>query len=256
MPISWGAKKQLTILAIFAAIIILAVIFLINYFTPAPSCFDNKQNQNEEGVDCGGAHCIPCSQKVHDITILWSRSFKVRDGVYDSAAYLENSNQFLETKKFDYVIKLFDNNNVLIAVKENTTFVDPGERFVLFEPGIQTLNREPAKTILEIRSISWEAAEASPVKIDVLRADRFLEGSTTVPRVEVSVKNQAPAAYKNIEATAVLWGANDEALGVSRTVMDNIDIGAEKKVICTWPNTVIGVEKTEILFRQLPLSSQ
>src|SRR5579864_5721823 len=51
------------------AILFLAVFGLIVWgvysitLKPAPSCFDNIQNQDETGVDCGGSHCVPCDIK-------------------------------------------------------------------------------------------------------------------------------------------------------------------------------------------------
>ena len=106
---------------------------LIYYFQPEPTCFDKRQNQDEESVDCGGS-CAPCSEKIHDLTILWSRVFSVREGSYDAAALVENQNQFLASKKLVYAFKLYDKDNILVAIRENFTFVNAGEKLIIFEP--------------------------------------------------------------------------------------------------------------------------
>lgn len=254
MPfLTWGLRRQFAVFSVFAAVILLIVFGAIYYFRPEPTCFDNRQNQDEEGVDCGGAvaRCTPCSGKIRDLTTLWTRFFIIRDGVADIAALLENSNQFLGTKKFVYAVKLYDENNVLISIRENSTFVLPGEKFLVFEPNIVTQNRVPKRVILEPRMVSWEPAESAPLRIDVVRKDLFLT-DIIAPRLEVGVKNQSgDEIYKNVEVSAILLGKEDEILGASRTVLDRLDIFEEKHLTFTWPRPIEGALKAEILLRQM-----
>ncbi|OGF64496.1 hypothetical protein A2661_03065 [Candidatus Giovannonibacteria bacterium RIFCSPHIGHO2_01_FULL_45_24] len=254
MPIfSWGVRRQLGVFAVFAAIILLVVGWLIYYFRPEPTCFDNKQNQDEEGIDCGGAEarCAPCSEKIRDIAILWTRFFPIREGVYDAAALLENGNQFLKTEKFVYAIKLYDASSVLISIREGTTFIQPGEKFLVFEPNIAAQNRSPKTAVLEMRSVSWETGEPDPLKIDVLRKDIFLADPSS-PRLEARVKNQSTSVYRNIEAVALLLGSRDIVLGVSKTKIDRLDIGEERAAVFTWPTAISGVEMADVFLRQIP----
>src|SRR3989338_4455956 len=126
MPIfSWGIRRQLVVIGIFAVFVFLIVGGLIYYFQAEPTCFDKRQNQDEEGVDCGG-QCAPCSEQIHDLTILLSRAFSVRECSYDAAALLDNQNQFLGSKNLVYAFKLYDKDNILIAVRENSTFIGAG----------------------------------------------------------------------------------------------------------------------------------
>jgi len=254
MPIfSWGERRQLGVFAVFAAAVLLIVGGLIYYFRPEPTCFDNRKNQDEEGIDCGGAvaRCAPCSEKIHDITILWTRFFPTRQGVYDGAALLENSNQFLKTGKFVYIFKLYDESGVLIAVRENSTFISSGGKFLIFEPNILAENRVPKRALLELRSVAWEAGEARPLKIDILKRDILLQDPFS-PRLEVRIKNQENQIYKNIEISAVLLSQDDEVLGASKTLLDSLDIGEEKNVVFTWPQAISGVSRADIFLRQAP----
>ncbi len=243
----------MAVFAVFAAVILLIVGGLIYYFRPQPTCFDNRKNQDEEGIDCGGAvaACAPCSEKIHNLTILWTRFFTTRQGVVDAAALLENSNQFLKTQKFIYAFKLYDENNVLIAVKESSTFILPGEKFLIFEPNILAENRTPKRVLLEMRSVNWEAGEARPLKIDILKRDILLQDQSS-PRLEVKIKNQENQIYKNIEIAAALFGQNEEVLGVSKTLLDRLDIGEEKNIVFTWPGAISGVSRADIFLRQAP----
>ena len=251
MPIfSWGVRRQLAVFAVFAAVILLIVGGLIYYFRPEPTCFDNRKNQDEEGIDCDGS-CAPCSEKIHDLTILWTRFFPTRQGVFDAAALLENGNQFLKTGKFVYTFKLYDENNVLIAIRENSTFILPGEKFLIFEPNILAENRVPKRALLEPRGVAWEAGEARPLKIDILKKDILLQDPSS-PRLEIKIQNKENQIYKNIEIGAVLLGQEGEVLGVSKTLLDSLDIGEEQNIVFTWPQAVNGVSRADILLRQAP----
>ena len=254
MALSWGFKTQLKFFAIFAVAIFVVVGAVVYFLWPNPTCFDNRQNQDEEAVDCGCANCLPCANKISELNILWTRAIKIADGFYDVSALLENGNQFLAASKLTYVIKLYDSGNILVAVKESSTFVYPGERFVIFEPNISTQNRVPVRAILEIdkSSIAWEKSESKPLKIDILRSQRFLdEGLLPPARVETEIKNRSNTPYKNIQATAILWGLSGEVLGVSRTIIDKMDIDVTKTITFTWPNPIPGTDRSEIFLRQL-----
>lgn len=252
MPLSWAGKKQIKFFTIFALGILVVVGVVIYFVRQDPTCFDKRQNQDEEGIDCGGQICIPCSNQIREINILWSRPFKISDGVYDFAALMENTNPFLKASKMDYFIKFYDAGNIMIAIKQNSTFADAGEKFVIFEPSIVTQHRVPVRAILEVDSVSWDKGGKIPLKLDVLSTNKFLGASSTPPRVEAVIKNQLNAEYKNIEATAVLWDAGDTSLGVSRTFVDRFDIDEIKTLTFTWPAGISGVSRAEIFFRQMP----
>ena len=254
MAFSWGFKKQLLFFGIFAFVILLIVGTGVYFFWPDPTCYDRRQNQSEESVDCGGPNCLPCQSQIKDITTLWTRSLKISDGVYDFAAMVENPNQFLNAPRFSYLIKFYDSNNILIAIKENASYAEPGEKFVIFEPNISTQHRIPIRADLEIdkKTINWNKTESKPLQIDILKTSKFLgAGELPPPRFEADIKNQSRAVYRNIDATAVLWGG-ELVLGVSRTIIEHMDIDETKTIVFTWPSPIEGVDRVEIIFRQKP----
>lgn len=237
-------------IAILAVVLILLVGGGIYYFYPESTCFDKSKNQDEEGVDCGGL-CTPCKEQVRDFTVLWTRFFKIRvEGAYDIAALIENRNQFYAAKSLRYAIKLYDKENILISVKEGRSFANAGEKFVIFEPNFAVRNRVPAKAIVEIREVSWASKKAKPLPIDILNKNLLL--SETPPRVEVAIKNQAAEIFKNIEATAILYGTSGESVGASRTTLESINIYEEARLNFSWPQAIPEAVSAEIYLRQSP----
>lgn len=251
MAFSWSFRRQLAVVGILAFFLFLVVGSVIYFFIPSPTCFDNSQNQEEEGVDCGGS-CKPCAEQVRDLAILWTRFFPIRTGGYDIAALVENRNQFYAATRLVYAVKMYDKENVLIAVRDGITYANTGERFIIFESNFPAQHRIPARAILEIREVAWVSREAKPLPVDILSKDVSLVGSETTPRVEVKIKNRASEVFRNIEVHAILLSANDEAIGASRTFLDELGLQEEANLIFTWPEPIAGVSSAEIYLRIAP----
>src|SRR3989344_1263580 len=96
---SWAARRRFFILLIVGAV---AVAFLttigIAIFYNAPSCTDNKQNQDEAGVDCGGACSYLCIEQQLPPTVLFTKAIKNGDGRVDVVALIENKNSSAAAK--------------------------------------------------------------------------------------------------------------------------------------------------------------
>lgn len=245
MATKWALKRRAMVIAFFV-FILFGTAGLYWYVTKKPpSCFDQKQNQGEEGVDCGG-FCLPCAENIRDIAVLWRRFFVLKDGFVDAAALVQNPNQLLRAKEFRYAVRIFDRANVLIAVRENTVTIQPGETMLIFEPQIPIIERTPARIVIEPRGALWEKAEAEVVNINIVRLQILL--TDEFPRLEARVRNEAPHPYNDVEVNAILY-RGDEAVGVSRTVIDRLELNEEKNLIFTWPRTIEGITRAELLFR-------
>ncbi len=235
MAIPWAAKRQIAVFSIFALITLLILSGVIYFLVK--KVFVASRN--------------PSSGSTENLSIIWTRVFPLSSGFIDAAALLENPNHAFGAHAFRYAFKIYDAHAVLIAIKENETMINPGETFMVFEPNIPIQNRVAVKAILEIRSLSWEAfPPSSLLQMDILRKDQFLDD--VVPRVEVVVKNQSNARYKKIEATLVLFSSAGDAVAVSRTIMDALEGGEEKKLIFTWPQKISGALDAKVFFRPLP----
>lgn len=195
----------------------------------------------------GGNEKKPEVFKGGDFSILWARFFKVRDGFVDLAALVENPNDF-SAGKLKYSFKIYDENNVLITIKEGESYAGSKEKFVLFEPNVAVFQRNPQRVILDIDGVSWQKDFLREIPIiDVLSSDKFLED--IFPRLVLAVKNSGQKSYQNVETTVVLWRGDDEVAGVSRTIISSLGIDEERSITFTWPEAISGVSKVEAFFR-------
>ena len=91
----WAHKRQLKYLMIVLSVILLSVAFIAYrlFFSQPATCFDNKQNGAESGIDCGGACERICLAEQRELMVHWARPSRVTDNVYNAVAYIENRNK-------------------------------------------------------------------------------------------------------------------------------------------------------------------
>jgi len=170
---------------------------------------------------------------VAELKVLWVRFFKVSDGVYDIAALVENPNIFAAAASFRFRFKLHDADGVLIALRDGTTFINPQERFVIFDSQVQTIRRIPAKASVEFDIIPWERKEIRKLSISSFGYQFQRE---PFGRLEMTVRNEDIFDAKNIEVIVVLLDRSRNAFAVNRTQISGLGGESEKKIGFSWPD--------------------
>ena len=136
---SWSAKRRLLYLGILFGILAVILSFPIYSWLDRPeSCFDNRKNQDELEVDCGGVCSKLCASQVADLSVLWSRALKVSDGLYDAVALVENPNAHGGVRSMSYTFTVFDSKGIILTERTGETFVNPSDTFLIFEGHIRT----------------------------------------------------------------------------------------------------------------------
>lgn len=251
MPIfSWQIRRQLAYFGVFALIVIAIVGGGIWFFWPDQTCLDNRQNQNEEGVDCGGVCEKKCLGHVEDVRAIWTRFFEIESGFYDVTALVDNPNTLAGAKEIVYRFKLHDKNNILIAIREGRTFINPQERFVIFETRIRTLERIPIRASIEIDPISWE-------RMEIFKPDISFFGYNLVRepfgRMDATIRNNDIFEAENLEVIVVLLDKSENAIAVSRTIVESLADESEKRIGFTWPFAIpVEPASIKIYIRKIP----
>ncbi len=234
----WSSRRQLTYLTSVILFMALLVGAFYLVYKPAPTCFDQKQNQKEEGVDCGGPCARVCQSVAIPLKTYWARVFALGDGTYDVAALVENENQGLGIKRLAYTFKLFDSNSVEVAKHEGSTFVNPGEKFVIFESRIKSSQSYPAvKAFVELEEYPvWE--KISPVP-RIISIERVGFANEPYPVLRLKVKNDSFDNYRDIKINTVLSDTNQNAFAASGTFVEDLLAGESQEVFLTWPNSFV-----------------
>ncbi|MBI2047753.1 MAG: hypothetical protein HYT27_01300, partial [Parcubacteria group bacterium] len=202
-----------------------------------PSCFDGKQNQDELGVDCGGSCKLLCAFEAVSPIILWSQSLEVESGKYDAVAHSENPNVASGVRAAAYSFKLYDENGILIAERVGKTFINPRERFTVFEGGIETGRRIPVRTFFEfITPLQWvEVTDLAPT-LSVQNEVFTNDGGK--PKLKAEIINNSLGAIDGIGITAVLYDKNNNVIGASKTAVDELLPQSSKTISFIWPQSL------------------
>ncbi|PJE74621.1 MAG: hypothetical protein COV01_01155 [Candidatus Taylorbacteria bacterium CG10_big_fil_rev_8_21_14_0_10_41_48] len=246
---SWSGKRKFGYFALFIVAIILfaGVPVFFTVYKPA-TCTDNKQNQGERGVDCGGPCNRLCSADFSEPRVLWTYSSRVVPGVYNAMAYGENPNQSVGAENVSYSIKLYDAQGILVAEKKGRGSIPPGSKFALFEGGIQTGQRIPTRATLEFTSpIDWVPARPY-TSLKTISIDVIPDGAGT--RAEAKIKNEyVSTIISGIDAFIVLYDKDGNRVAFSKTRIESITPSESQILYFTWPEAVASrVVKTELIF--------
>ncbi len=248
---TWALKRQIFYILILILFLgISGFILIYPSFNKAPTCFDQKQNSDETGVDCGGICAKACVAEVSPMSILWARAFQVIPGRYNAVAYVVNHNKSTAIQKINYRFRFANANNVYIGKREGSTFVPPGGNFAVFEPGIDIGNSISVYTTFEFtQTPNWLQVPKDKInQLKILISDIQLEGETTNPHLFATIKNNSLFTIPNVGVIAILYDSNGNTVSTSRTYLNQLGPLQENDINFTWPQAFTsGVVSKEII---------
>lgn len=229
----WSARRQVSYTLLILAVVFLVVGASLYVSKDAPSCSDGKKNQDEIAIDCGGSCKKVCSEETTDLVTRWVRVFKVKEGVYDIAARVDNPNIF-GIEELAYHFKLYDENNVLVREARGTTFVNPDQSFIILATGVATGFQVPVKGFVEFAGQTPWLRYTEYKRPTFAVKDKELT-TNPLPRLSVHLGNESLFDTKDIEVVAVILDENGNAIGASRTFVDRLVQDTTKEIFFTWP---------------------
>ncbi len=233
--VSWSSRRQIAyiggVLGVVIFLIALPTFFVVY---EAPSCTDGVKNQDELGVDCGGPCSVLCKAEALDLITRWQRVFKVKEGIYNVLAYVENPNLESGVENISYRFKVYDAENLLLYERTGKTFVPPRKVFAIFETNINTGTRVPARALFEfLGSPSWSKNFSSEPSLVI--TNKVLSKEEGLPRLTASLENRTDDRIDNVEVVAILYNSVENAIASSRTIVDSVNKGGSASLVFTWP---------------------
>jgi hypothetical protein len=252
MALSWSGRRKTLYSGVVAVIGFVLLIILYETFLTTPiSCFNNKQDGTETGVDCGGSCALLCHDTAHDPVVLWARSFSVgsaagQGNYYTAAAYVQNNNAGAGAKQVKYSFQLFDTNNVLVIEKDGVLNIPPVQTVPVIEPNINVGNRDVARTLFAFtddpHTIVWNKIPTSKLPtLHITQQNLSLDGA----RLSAILVNDTINDAKSVTVTAVLFDSGGVARAASKSLLD-IPRKSSTPVTFTWPGGVPNIVRAEI----------
>lgn len=235
----WSTRKKMGCIGIMV-IVLAAVVAYFGYklflSTPA-TCSDNKQNQNEQGIDCGGVCARICPFQAKTIVPLWSRVFPITKGVYSVVAYVENQNVTGGVQKINYEFRVYDDQNILASEPVvGSTFIGPNDKTAIFESPIQTGNRIPKNVFFKFTSQpNWVTVDEKYQVPQLTSRNIVLTSEDTAPKLSADIVNDTLFDYRDIPVIAIVYDIDNNAINVSQTFIENLPQQSIQKASFTWP---------------------
>jgi len=225
-----------------AALLVL-IWFGFSIISKPATCFDGARNQGEEGVDCGGPCARICSVNTRNLVVEWQRVFLTGQNTYTAIAYIQNPNAALGAGAYNvpYAFRLYDASGVLIVEKDGAIDIPPQQTIPLVEPIINVGNRTVGQSDFAFSksSIVWtKIPSASLPDVRIVGQQLSPDGS----HLTAVIVNDGSDPIRSLAVAAVLYDAQGNAQGASRSVIGPIPAGASQRVDFTWnpgvPNVV------------------
>lgn len=237
-------KKRIIIGAIY--ILIFAFVGLIFYIfsRPEPNCFDLIQNQNEEGVDCGGICQKRCEiAGIKNIEILETGFVDSgAENKYDAYAVIFNPNLSHGGNEFVYEFKLRDGEGNESAMHRDKSFILPGERKYLVIGNIEMKTR-PIVAEVDVQDAQWIEANELYEKPDlkVVRKNyNEISGGIGFAEVTGLVRNESPFDFSAIRIKVILKDDSGKVVALNSTEMRTVRSGESREFKVFWPNKFYG----------------
>jgi len=231
---SWSSRRRGIYFGVFGIIILLVFSFIYYlFFYQEPTCTDRKQNQDEEGIDCGGVCPLVCSFETADPIVLWARTFEVSQNFYNFFALIENPNIDAKAYNTPFSFRVYDKDNVLIQERRGKIDILPRVIMPVFERTVDVGNRIPVRTIFEFTDKPvWIKTQEEQPNLSVGSKD--LTNLETTPLLKTSIQNKTTKTINNIEITAILYDNNGNAINISQTIIDSLVKNQSKDIVFTW----------------------
>ncbi len=245
---SWAARRRFLIVLTFSAIAVAFFALLsIATFYKTPSCTDTIQNQDEEGIDCGGSCSYLCAASLQPPTVLFTKALTNGAGRTDVIASVENKNASAAAKNVPYRITLYGAGQTLIQTVTGTLDLPPGATESVYVPGVASGKQTVVGAFLSIDapSLQWfpmtAAARMLPSVSNVKQT-----GTTLMPRIEAILANPGTTSMTNVSAVAVVHNAQGSIIAASRTLVPVIPAQGKVTAVFTWndafPDTAASIK--------------
>ncbi len=241
---SWRSRrKKLFIFSVILLLLIFIGFKLYPYINPAPNCFDQEQNGDEEGVDCGGSCVNICHDRVLPLEIRFTRFIETEDNLYDLVALVQNPNgdKNIEGSILNYTFYLYDKAGALIHSIPGSTPLPVGQTFPIIMQNIpvnfQGSGNAISRISLELNNLSnpW-------IRVEEIFRNNFFNVNdyifererNNISQLSVMIQNATRATFKDVPVRVFLSDDKGNVIAVNETVIRDIGPGAETQLSFTW----------------------
>ena len=234
--------RQLIILIIVFTVLAGSGLLIYSRMSPDPTCFDNKKNQEEEGIDCGGL-CANCELRTKKpIQVYFANFVEIATSTYEMVARVKNPNPRLLASSFVYEFKLFDKNGVSADSVSGKSFLYPGETAHILEFGKKTTKQ--IKTVeFSINDADTEWVYNNDHEPDLIAGEKKVkienpQNGVISTHLYLKLFNRSPFDQKNINVSALVFDANQNITALNNTVVEILNNDESVELDFIWSGEI------------------
>ncbi|MFZ1654359.1 MAG: hypothetical protein WBO92_03560 [Candidatus Moraniibacteriota bacterium] len=236
--------KRLTIVVVYLLILFLILAGVFFLLRPAATCFDGKQNQDEQGIDCGGACANVCIARIegNDLLVREIAFVPADRGRYDIIARVFNPNNDIGASSFRYALFLRDASGQELTRVQGTSFILPQETKTLLAFNLEP-SRIPVKAVIELSDFQWTRTQDHRAKPALnIYGKRYVErpDPSVFGAVVGTLVNESTYDLRTIHVKVVLRDAAGTPLAANQSEMKTVTVGREQDLRIVFPQSFAG----------------
>jgi hypothetical protein len=245
---TWAMRRRFIILGIIAAVVFVALgVLYFTLFHQAPSCTDQKQNQDEEGIDCGGSCVYFCTVSQAAPAVRFVRPLMPVPGRTDVVAYVDNPNGNAAANDLHYTVELYSPTNTIVGKQEGTVDLPPSSSVPIFIPDFYSGYEAVARAFITFDTPDQLWFRYRDARI-LPRVSAVQYGELDMPRVRALAENPSESPMKNVLFIVTLFDREGTAIAASRTIAPAIAPHETVELVFTWPASFPGtVSRIEVV---------
>jgi hypothetical protein len=221
------------------------------FFRVTPTCFDTRQNQNEQGIDCGGVCANAC------IEVAIGKDFQTKElvfvpggtNLYDVLGKVSNDNDEIGASTFRYTFELKDGSGRVLATRSGQSFILPHQEKNLIESNLETTG-VPTAVTLTYSEVVWERAsgyqEVPRVSIYQKQYGQVTDGFGFSAATGL-LTNESPYDFRSIVIDVIVRDSRGVPLAFNKTRQDTVKAGESRDFKLVWPTPFPGaVERIDM----------
>lgn len=243
--------KQFFIAFIYLFIVVLlGVLVYFTFIKAKETCFDNKQNQNEIGIDCGGVCAAVCKENVvgEDLQFTETAFVPAGDGKYDVLAKVYNPNDVEGASSFTYTVTLKDGSGKVLATRSGKNYILPQESKYILDLNLEAI--APATVNFVVDSAAWarlSGYQEKPAVNVYQKSYSQISSGAGFSEAKGLLSNQSPYDFRSITVKVILRDSTGSPLAFNATEIRTVRASEERDFRLVWPSAFPGaVEKVEM----------
>lgn len=239
---AWAARRRLIITLIGGAVIFTVIaLILIPTLYQSPSCSDGRQNQGEQGKDCGGPCAYLCTAHMQAPIVRFAKTVSPSANRVDVVAYVDNPNINSGARFVPYTVTLSTAGKTALKTVTGTLDLFPARRTPVFIPAVFTgdVSDTRASLTIDASAIKWFLYTSTPRLPSV--GSPSIGGTTNAPRVTVALTNLGIYPLNTTKVVAVVYDSSANVIAASQTLVSNLAPQESTEATFTWGEAFSGI---------------